>query len=119
MLANSNAVFVSIGLEIFCKCKLKIKCFQWEGSPDKPRAFIKGKTLLPGMGVSQANPPGVLSPARSSHHHQLSDLAWPHQTPTTGFYWSKKTRDVPAIFDPTATCYQYSEEASSLLPKAS
>ena len=30
-----------------------------------------------GMGVSQANPPGVLSPARSSHHHQLSDLAWP------------------------------------------
>ena len=41
------AVFVGIGLKTFCKCKLKIKSFQWEGSPDKPRAFIKGKTLLP------------------------------------------------------------------------
>ena len=29
------AVFVSIGLKIFCKCKLKMKSLKWEGSLDK------------------------------------------------------------------------------------
>ena len=61
---------------------------------------------LGGMGVRAgwlaANPPGVLSQARSSHHHrQLSDQASRANT-TTGFYWSKKTRDVPEIFESAA-----------------
>ena len=48
------AVFVGIGLKTFCKCKLKIKSLKWEGcSPDKHRAFIKGKTLGCERGVRQ------------------------------------------------------------------
>lgn len=49
--------------------------FSWQAKCLHKRQDAAALAVRGGMGVSQANPPGVLSQARSTHHHQLSDLA--------------------------------------------